>query len=160
MSIPIKEARVRTVLLPQLGTQTIDQTALAEQTTQILRDFAFRHQSLEELTKQLTDTIFSALYTHLGPRMTLTLDSGRQIRVHMAEIPDLADSLLGVLFDSFPDSEATLSLLRDYALRATSLSAMRALLTRFSAVQSPEEQAILRRIIRDNYPPERYEDWL
>ena len=160
MPIPIREARIREVLLPCLGSRTVDRTALAGQATATLRDFSPSEHSLPELAQRLCDMIFSQLYACLGPRMTLTLDDGRSSRILVASIPDLADDLLGVLFDSLPDNDVTLGLIRDYALRATSLSAMRALLTRFSAVQSPEEQAILHRIIRDNYPPERYQDWL
>lgn len=160
MPIPIREDRVREVLLPHLGSRTLDQTALTERAAKALRSFSPHAQPLQELAQQLADMLFGDLYACLGPRMTLQLDDGRQARIRVADIPDLADSLLGVLFDSLPDSEATLNLMRDYALRATSLSAMRTLLLRFGVLQSPEEQAILRRIIRDNYPPERYQDWL
>ena len=160
MPIPIREARVREILLPCLGSRTLDQTALTGRVTEELRHFNPAQDTLEELAQRLCDMLFSVLYACLGPRMTLTLDDGRQARVLVADIPDLADNVLGVLFDSLPDSEVTLSLLRDYAMRATSLAAMRALLLRFGVAQSPEEQAILRRVIRDNYPPERYQDWL
>ena len=160
MPIPISEGRVRKVLLPYLGSQTLTQTALAERVTEALRHYAPYDQPIQELAQRLSDMLFGDLYACLGPRMTLTLDDGRQARVLVADIPDLTDSVLGVLFDSLPDSQITLNLLRDYALHATSLSAMRALLTRFQVAQAPEEQAILHRIIRDNYPPERYQDWL
>ena len=160
MPIPIRAARVREVLLPWLGTEALGQTGLAERAAEALRRFSPHQDSLEALAQQLADMLFSELYACLGPRMTLRLDDGRQARILVADIPDLADSVLGVLFDSLPDNENTLAMIRDYALHATSLSAMRALLTRFSAAQSPEEQAILRRIIRDNYPPERYQGWL
>ena len=160
MPIPISQTRMQELLLPYLGSQTLDQTQLAEQMTEALRHFDPRQDTLEELAQRLSDTLFGNLYACLGPRMTLLLDDGRQARVLVADIPDLADRLLGALFDSLPDSEVTLNLLRDYAMRATSLSAMRALLLRFGAFQSPEEQTILRRVIRDNYPPERYQDWL
>lgn len=160
MPMPIRAARVREALLPYLGSRTLDQTAFSERAAEALRNFAPGDQTLQELAQRLSDMLFSDLYACLGPRMTLTLDDGRQARILVADIPDLADSVLSVLFDSLPDSQVTLNLLRDHALRATSLSAMRALLTRFQVAQSPEEQAILRRIIRDNYPPQRYQDWL
>lgn len=160
MPVPITAARVREALVPYLGSQTLDQTALADHATEALRHFNSDQQPLEELAQQLADMLFGDLYACLGPRMTLRLDDGRQARILVADIPDLADSILGVLFDSLPDTESTLLMMRDYAMHATSLSAMRTLLTRFGVVQSPDEQAILRRIIRDNYPPERYQAWL
>ena len=160
MSIPIRTALVRQARLPRLGTETLDQTAAADHAAETLRRFDPYRQPLEELAQALSDGLFSDLYAALGPRMTLRLDDGKLSRIRVADIPDLADSALLVLFDSLPASDSTLHLLRDYAMRATSLSAMRALLTRFSSRQSPEEQAILRRVIRDNYPPERYAGWL
>lgn len=160
MPIPIRGARVREVLLPHLGTETLNQSSAAEHAAELLRRFSPHQQPLDDLARQLTDALFNDLYACLGPRMTLRLDDGRPARVRVADLPDLADSLLGVLFDSLPDNGLTLSLLRDYALHATSLSAMRTLLLRFGSAHSPEEQAILKRIIRDNYPPDRYADWL
>lgn len=160
MPIPIRTARVREALMPFLGTEALIQAPIAEHAAEALRHFSPHHQQPEELAPQLCDMLFSDLYACLGPRMTVQLDDGRQVRIRMADIPDLADCVLGVLFDSLPESDETLRLLRAYAMQTTSLAAMRALLTRFQNRQSPEELAILRRIIRDNYPPERYDFWL
>ncbi|MCH5287562.1 MAG: hypothetical protein J1E43_09075 [Christensenellaceae bacterium] len=160
MPIAIRTAQVREALLPFLGTDVLAQTALAEQAAEALRRFVPHHQPLEALQEQLCRLLFDELYAHLGQRMTLRLDNGQLVRVRVADIPDLADSVLGVLLDSLPENQSTLDLLRGYAMQTTSLSAMRALLLRFGSCQSPDEQAILRRIIRDNYPPERYAAWL
>lgn len=160
MSILIRTSLVREALLPCLGTETLNRTAAADHAAEMLRRFDPYRQALEDLALELSNSLFSDLYAALGPRMTLRLDDGRLSRIRMADIPDLADSVLSVLFDSLPGDDVTLRLLRDYAMRATSLSAMRALLLRFGSRQSPEEQAILRRVIRDNYPPERYAGWL
>lgn len=160
MPIAIRTAQVREALEPFLGTEVLAQTAMAEHAAEALRRFMPHQQPLEALAEQLCRLIFDDLYAHLGQRMTLRLSDGRQVRVRMADIPDLADSVLGVLLDSLPENQATLDLVRTYAMQTTSLSAMRALLLRFGSCQSPDEQAILRRIIRDNYPPERYAAWL
>ena len=160
MPIPIRTAQVREALRPFLGTETLTQTSVAEHAAEALRRFVPHHQPLGALHEQLCRLIFDDLYAFLGQRMTLRLDDGRQTRIRMADIPDLADSVLGVLFDRLPDDPLTLGLLRDHAMQTTSLSAMRALLTRFGAQHSPDELVILRRIIRDNYPPERYAAWL
>ena len=160
MAIPVRTAPLREALAPFLGEDTPACAAAAEQAAEVLRHFTPHQQPLEELTRQLNDALFGVLYACLGPRMTLAFSDGRQVRIRMADIPDLSDCVLGVLIASLPNSQATLDLLRDYAMRQTSLSALRALLTRFGRYQSPEEQALLRRVIRDNYPPERYADWL
>lgn len=160
MPVPIRTDQVREALLPFLGTQVLIGTPVAEHAAEALRGFAPFQQPLEELHQRLCQLLFDELFACLGHRMTLQLDDGRLARIRMDDIPDLADSVLGVLLDSLPVSQATLDLLRDYAMRATSLSAMRALLTRYGRYQSPDEQAIIRRVIRDNYPPERYQGWL
>ena len=160
MPVPVRTAQVREVLAPFLGVDTPACAAAAEQAAEVLRRFTPYQQPLEELTRQLNDALFGALYACLGPRMTLSFSDGRQVRIRMADIPDLSDSVLGLLIESLPPSQSTLDLLRDYAMRETSLSALRALLTRFGRYHSPDDQAIMRRIIRDNYPPERYADWL
>ena len=160
MPMPVRKALVQEALAPFLGADTPACAAAAEQAAEVLRRFTPYQQPLEDLTRRLQDTLFGALYACLGPHMTQRLGDGRQVRIRMADLPDLADSVLGVLIDALPNSQATLDLLRDYAMRETSLSALRALLLRFSRYQSPEEQALMRRVIRDNYPPERYADWL
>lgn len=160
MPIPIRTAQVREALLHFLGTDVLTGTPVAEHAAEALRRFSPYQQRLDELEELLRDMLFSDLYACLGPRMTLRLDDGRQARIRMSDIPDLADSVIGVLFDSLPDSEETLNLLREHAMFTTSLAAMRALLQRFASRQSPEEQAIMRRVIQDNYPPERYAGWL
>lgn len=160
MPIPIRTDRVREALRPFVGSETLSRCGVAEASAELLRRFPPHQQPLEALERQLQETIFGELYALLGPRMTFRLDDGRPSRILMAQLPDVADSVLGVLFDSLPADESTLELLRSYAMRTTSLSAMRALLLRFGDRQSAEERAILARIIRDNYPPERYADWL
>ena len=160
MPFPVRTARVREALAPFLGADTPACAAASEQAAEVLRRFVPYQQPLEELTRQLNDALFGVLYACLGPRMTLSFSDGRQVRIRMADIPDLSDCVLGVLIESLPTSQATLDLLRDHAMRETSLSALRALLTRFDRYHSPEEQALMRRVVRDNYPPERYADWL
>lgn len=160
MPLTIRTADVREALAPFLGSVLLAQTPIAEHCAEALRRFTPHQQQLSDLEQQLRDALFEDLYACLGPRMTLQLPDGRQARIRMADLPDLADCVLGVLFDSLPFSEPTLLLLREHAMHTTSLSAMRALLLRFGDFQSPDELTILRRIIRDNYPPERYADWL
>lgn len=160
MPVPIRTDQVREALLPFLGPQLLAGTPMAERASEVLRGFIPFQQPLEELHQHLCQLLFDGLFACLGHRMTFRLDDGRLIRIRMDDIPDLADTVLGVLLESLPVSQSTLDLLRDYAMRATSLSTLRVLLTRFGRYQSPDEQAIIRRVVRDNYPPERYQSWL
>ena len=160
MPIEIRKEQVREALFPLLGAEVLDRTDIVAHAEDMLRRFTPFQQHLPDLEKKLKETMFNDLYGYLGARMTLRRGDGQQVRIRVSDLPDLADSAMGVLFDGLPDNVETLQLLREYAMYTTSLSAMRALLQRFGSHQALSEQALLRRIIRDNYPPERYADWL
>ena len=104
--------------------------------------------------------LFDTLYGYLGDDMTVKTDSGELRRIRMRELPQLADDVMGVLFDSMQVYSITYTKLKDYSLHAGSLSAMRVLYQKFDAFQPPEEKELIARIIRDNYPPEHYASWL
>ena len=78
----------------------------------------------------------------------------------MQDLPDIADAVLGVLFDGMTVYSVNYQTLKDYSLRTGSLSAMRVLYQQYDDFQSPEEKALMARIIRDNHPRERYASWL
>lgn len=160
MPMEIRKERVWEALLPLLGTEVLERTDVVEHSAELLRRFVPSQQELQELAGKLEETIFNDLYGYLGARMTLRRNDGQQIRILVSDLPDLADSVIGVMFDGLPNDEETIQFLRSYAMSTTSLAAMKAMLERFGSHQELREQAFLRRVIRDNYPPERYMDWL
>ncbi len=158
MPVPISPQTVQRILTPRVGSRLLQAVPLAQKASELLSGFSPFSTTLEEVSQQLCNTLFNSLYDFLGPAMTVLLDNGRQMRIRMQDIPDIADDVMGALLDALPVTSSNLQMLREYALRQTSLSAMRVLLVKYP--QPPEEKAILCRVIRDNYPPWRYESWL
>lgn len=151
---------VKCVLRPYLGSDMVDATPIAEEAAHVLRSYAPYRDTLEELAQRLSNVLFDVLYSVLGPRMTVRLDGGEIIRIRMQDLPDVADAVLGALFDSMTVYSVNFQTLKDYSLRTGSLSAMRVLYQKYDDFQSKEEKALMARIIRDNHPPFLYESWL
>lgn len=160
MPANISTYEVKQALRPYLGSAIATQTPIAEEVAHALRAYAPYKESLEGLAKRISNTIFNSLYGILGPKMTLIMDGGESRRILMQDLPDLADAVLGVLFDGLTVYSVSYQTLKDYSLRTGSLSAMRVLYQKYDEFQSPEEKALMARIIRDNHPRERYISWL
>lgn len=160
MPMPIPTEAVRQALVPALGSEALQQTGLADTAANLLRAYSPYRTTLMELGEGLCNRLFNDLYALLGPRMTVRLDDGQLRRIPLQALPEIADDVMGVLFDAMtitPDHQQALT---EYAMHQTSLSAMRVLLLKYGASMDEMEKDIIRRIIRDNYPPEKYAAWL
>lgn len=160
MPVAITTYSVKCVLRPYLGSDLVDGTPIAEEAAHVLRSYAPYRDTLEDLAQRLSNVLFDGLYSVLGPRMTVRLDGGELIRIRMQDLPDVADAVMGALFDSMTVYSVNFQTLKDYSLRTGSLSAMRVLYQKYDDFQSKEEKALMARIIRDNHPPFLYESWL
>lgn len=160
MSIRIRTEDVRAALEPMLGTRFVSLTPLCENAAQCLRLYAPSCMTLEDMFGKLRECIFGDLYDALGQGMVLTLESGVRLRLRMMDIDTLADEALGVLLDALPAHLLPLEFLRGYALESGHLCAMRVLLQRYGAVMPSLEREMLARIIRENFPADRYAAWL
>ncbi len=160
MPVAISTYSVKCVLRPYLGSDMVDGTGIAEEAAHVLRSYAPYRDTLEDLSERLSNTLFDVLYSTLGPRMTIRLDNGEMVRIMMKDLPDMADAVLGALFDTMTVYSVNFQTLKDYSMRTGSLSAMRVLYQKYDDFQSPEEKALMARIIRDNYPKHLYESWL
>jgi len=160
MPMPISTDAVRQLLVPSLGTEVLRQTGLEQTIAGLLRAYSPYRTTLLELGEGLCNRLFSDLYALLGPRMTVRLDDGSLRRISLQALPDIADDAMGALFDAMTISPDHQQALTEYAMHRTSLAAMRVLLLKYGASMEEMEKDILRRIIRDNYPPEKYASWL
>ena len=151
---------VRDTLLPTLGRELAEDEVLCGTLAQMLQSYNPTTQTLEELAQSLTEPIFDRLYEHLGETMRLRREDGTVVRIYLKDLPGLADDVMGALFDSMPVYSASFQILKDYSVRAGSLSAMRVLYQKFGQFQTEEEQEIMVRVIRERYPRIRYESWL
>lgn len=160
MPMAISTYSVKCALRPYLGSELVDNTPIAGEAAHALRSYAPYKDTLEDLAQRVANVLFDGLYSTLGPRMTLRLDSGEMVRIRMDELPDVADAVLGVMFDELTVYSVNYQTLKDYSLRTGSLSAMRVLYQKYDDFQEQEEKELMARIIRDNHPKERYQAWL
>lgn len=160
MPVAISTYSVKCALRPYLGSDLVDGTPVAEETAHVLRSYAPYKDTLEDLAQRVANVLFDVLYSVLGPRMTVRLDHGALVRIRMQDLPDVADAAVGVMFDGMTVYSVNYQTLKDYSLRTGSLSAMRVLYQKYDDFQSADEKALMARIIRDNHPRERYENWL
>lgn len=160
MPVAIQTDKVREALRPRVGSDMVDGTDIVERVAHTLRSYAPYRDTLEDLADQISNVLFDCLYAVLGPSMTVRLDGNRLTRIRIHDLPDLADDVLGVYFESMPVYSVSYTTLKDYSLRTGSLNAIRVLYQRYDAFQSPEEKALMARIVRDRFPKERYSAWL
>lgn len=156
----IRTADVAAALAPLLGARFVENTPLCQHAAEVLCLYDPLKMSLEALYPRLRDVIFGELYDALGQGMLLQLENGVRLRLRLRDVDTLTDEALGVLLDALPSAVLTLSSLRDYAMQTGSLSAMRVLLQRYGQVIPPMERDMLKRIIRENHPADRYQAWL
>lgn len=160
MSVNLSASQVLQALEPLLGTRFVTSTPLCENAAAALRQFDPQQMQLTDMFALVKDAIFSDLYATLGQGMLLQLENGVRLRLRLRDIDTLADEALGTLLDVLPLPVLTLGMLRDYAMQTGSLCAMRVMLQRYGNALAPMEQEMLIRIIRENYPPDRYQHWL
>ena len=134
--------QVRDALRPHLGSDVVEHTTLCDGALRVLLRYAPYRDTLDMLSKRVESYLFDTLYDYLGDSMTVLLDNGQLVRIHMRELPMLADEVMGVLFRSMQVYSITYEKLRDYAMRSGSLCAMRTLRERFGSFLSPEERTL------------------
>ena len=140
---------VEETLRPRLGTRLAETPAIAEPLCGLLRDYASYRASFAELAAQLEDALFNLLYDQLGSGMTVRMDDGSTRRIRTSELREIADDLMGVLFENLKVYSVTFHSLHEYAMKAGSLSAMRILYTRYAEFMTEPEREIIARVLRD-----------
>lgn len=160
MALGIRAEDVCAALAPLLGVRYVTTTPLCEHAAQVMRDYVPGRMTLAEVQSELKYAIFGDLYDSLGQGMLLQLENGVRLRLRLKDVDTLTDEALGVLLDSLAERGMSLYELRDFAMQSGLLSAMRVLLQRFGDGMVPMERAMFVRIIRENFPPDRYQAWL
>lgn len=160
MAIHITADDLRFALAPMLGGQFVSATPLCGNAADCLRLYAPSCMTLDDIFAKVKECIFGDLYEALGPGMVLTLENGVRLRLRLKDVDTLADAALGVLLDALPGDQLPLNFLHGYALESGLLSPMRVLLQRYGAVLPSMERELLQRIVRENFPKDRYAAWL
>ena len=157
----VSEIQVTNLLSPWLGSALLRvRPQIVQETRKRLNAFVSARDSLPALRDGLEGFLYSAVRDATEGDMRILLDSGSVIRMESEDFPILSDELLFLIFDQFPTDAHHLMLLRDYSLRGNSLSAIRALYTRFADYETEEERATLARVARESHPEFRWRGWL
>ena len=156
----IETWHIAEALRPRLGSALAEDRNLCEGAAALLRGYAPYKDSFQSVAARVEDYLFNALYERLGPGMSARMDDGSSRRIRMNELPDAADDVMGVLFDSLNVYSVNYETLHSYCMETGSFSALRTLYTRFEDLTPVGERQVIARIIRDNYPSSRWESWL
>ena len=154
-------ARVAEALRPWLGTDFI--TAVPDicvRAERKLSSFSEEQDDLRALSQGLDSMLYLSVRDATQGRMIVRIEDGTCVRVRVSDFPVMADDLMYLLFERFSLDARHLMLLRDYSVRYESLSAIRALYTRFANYETPQELQALARIARSCHAPFRWRAWL
>lgn len=160
MNEMIEARQLQEALCPRLGTGLACAPGFTDAALALLRGFSWPRDSFEALAAALEQALFNAIYERLGPGMSARMDDGSYRRIKLAEMPDAADDVMGVLFDALKVYSVHCDAIYAYCMKTGSFSAMRCLYLRYEALMSPEERQTLARIIRGSFPAERWRGFL
>ncbi len=156
----ISQAQVRQILTPWLGSPLLNALdPLTADITGRLNGYSIR-RGTDNLADELDSLLFRGVRGATEGSMLVELPDGTFVRVQVEDFAVMADELMFLCFREFPNDGEHLQFLRDYSLRHASLSALRALYTRFGAQQSPKELSAIVSVVKSCYPPFRWREWL
>lgn len=155
----VAQAQVMIALKPWLGAPLLEKlSGLTGDLAARLNGFSIRKNI--PLAQEMDSMLFRAVREITGGRMLAQLDDGTYVRIRLEDFSAMADELMLLVFLEFPADSRHLLFLRQYSMEHASLSALRVLYTRFSALQTGEELAAIASVARACYPPFRWRDWL
>ena len=156
----VSQAQVMIVLKPWLG------GPLLEALTPAVREIAGRLNGFsiggnqDDLAGELEGLLFRAVRVATNGKMLIALDDGTYVRSRTEDFSAMADELMLLPFMELPLDERHLQYLREYSMRHPSLSALRALYTRFAPLETREELSAIASVARSCYPAFRWREWL
>ena len=157
----ISEQQVNRLLAPWLGSALLQvRPRITQQTQKRLNDFVSARDKPAVLRNSLEGLLYASVRDATEGDMRILLDDGSVVKMESADFPMLADELMYLIFEQFPTDAHHLMLLRDFSLHESSLSAIRALWTRFADYETEEERRALARVARQAHPAFRWKSWL
>ena len=156
----VSQAQVMIVLKPWLG------GPLLEKLTPTVREIAGRLNGFsiggrqDDLAGDLDGLLFRAVRQATGGKMLIALDDGTWVRSRLEDFAAMADELMLLPFMELPVDQEHLQYLRDYSMRRPSLSALRALYTRFAPLETRQELSAIASVAKSCYPAFRWREWL
>ena len=157
----IELERVAQTLRPWLGDALIRRLPrVMTEAHRRLSTFTVGRDDLGQLAHSLEGLMYTAVRRETGATFLVTLPDQSTVRMETDDFAVIADELMWLLFEQFPIDARHLMLLRDYSVKASSLSAIRALYERFREYETLDELKALRRVARSCYPAFRWQSWL
>ena len=156
----VSQAQVMIALKPWLGGPLLE--ALTPTVGEIagqLNGFSLGG-SQDGLAEALDSLLFCAVRQVTGGNMLIALDDGTWVRSRLEDFAAMADELMLLPFLELPMDQKHLQDLRDYSMHYPSLSALRALYTRFAPLQTGEELSAIASVAKSCYPAFRWREWL
>ena len=156
----VSQNQVRNVLRPWLGEPLLQALSpLINDLAGRLNGFSVR-RGANDLADTLDSLLFRAVRSATDGSMLAQLADGSFVRVQVEDFAAMADELMLLIFQDFPQDAEHLEFLRTYSMSRASLSALRVLYTRFGAQQSPRELEAIASVVKSCYPPFRWRSWL
>lgn len=160
MAMPVTREEVESTMAPLLGSMLLQISSVTDEVTQLLRSYAPYRQTLEELNQELKTLLIRRMSSVTRGSMTILSDDYQSIRLTDEHFWQLADDLMGLVFDKMTPFSANFIKINDYSLRVQSLSALRVLITRYDSYYTEEQLLFMIRMVRKTYPKQRYAAWL
>jgi len=156
----IAKGQVMITLAPWLGARLSGwMDGVMDQITLKLNLYSPR-RAPRDLSRELEDMLYQSIRHMTRCTMLAELDDGTWIRMQREDFAMMADDLMGLVFGEFPVDGAHLILLRDHSLQCSSLSALKALYTRFAPLHTEAELAAIAHVVRACHSPSRWRGWL
>lgn len=156
----IAQSQIIATLRPWLGPY------LTESLSSLMGDIAVRlngysiRRDMGQLTDDLDSLLFNAVRLATRGTLLIQLEDGGWVRLRLEDFSTMADELMLLVFLDFPVDEAHFQKLRDFSMHRASLSALRALYTHFSFMQTSQELRTIASVARSCYPAFRWREWL
>lgn len=157
----IKTTDTLAALRPWLGSAFLAEHApLMERITARLNAFTLPRDAIGEMAQWLDNLLFLQVRDDTRGKMVLAMDNGARYRVRVDDFKDMADDLLYLLFCHLPMTEDSFAAVREYSVKAGSLSALKALYLDYTGFQTAQEWETVRRVITSCHEPHRWWLWI
>ena len=156
----IAQSQVIITLRPWLGPYLTEPLSpLTAELAVRLNGFSVK-RDIGQMTDELDRLLFNAVRVATQGSLLILLEDGTWVRVRLEDFSIMADELMLLVFMDFPVDETHFLALREYSMQRASLSALRALYTRFDSLQTGQELRAIAAVIRSCYPAFRWREWL
>ncbi len=156
----IAQSQVIITLRPWLGPY------LTDMLSQLTADIAVRlnayslRRDIGQARDEMDSLLFNTVRVATRGTLLVRLEDESWVRVRLEDFTTMADELMLLVFMEFPVDDTHFQALREYSMHFASLSALRAMYTRFEPMQSDQELRTIAAVIRSCYPAFRWREWL